>query len=729
MPSQMPPLLPSLAAHQQGYDSSGSPRASPGVSQAFPPAGAQFASQPFLPSSTAALGGIQYQVCGANSTQQRSYYSVDTGGGSPSSWQSPSPYAVHPPSTTPEYNPPTMSRHTSSHVAPSSQHNIHHGLPYGSVQDRSSPSFQIPSFHNLSATFSQQWSSSNSQWVGAESPQSDVHWPSDVMSMGVSSPSSGGSRPAALAQLSALVPTSDSCLNFHSPRRGVVTAPPGDGGGFRMVGANGVIESDLQMGYQDTASGRGGGSAASLGQYPASGLGIPPNTDAISLCDPLHQVLLEGASDQNIPRDGEGSSQTAEASVNISDWTDPEWMENFSDAYNENGPLDTNNRRVFQQPKRFHPPPRLIPTKDLRTEQQHSGAASEGSPGASRNSAPVGATASSSAAASAAEAASVKTRLRWTPELHDKFVDAVAQLGGPERATPKAVLRVMGVNGITIYHVKSHLQKYRLIPEASSEDARNDRKRNDNSLGPMDLTSSLQMTQALQMQMEVQKRLHEQLEIQRELQLRIEAQGQSLKMMLEAQAKASGGFIPRPELFCNASLPAVASEVPKSQVVPAQPSQASETAPQQSTNGSSPVRETSVKRARVEVPSMVIVPQEQFREAYNKQDGPKTGLFLHGCSAPPRDFAASCQSPPSLPPPPQLSLPSRLLLSIKGHSTDQTDGPSSSTSAPPPPPPITDDDGGGGATPQWHDASPQGGCMLQQPGSMTSTTTSLQASV
>jgi hypothetical protein len=53
-------------------------------------------------------------------------------------------------------------------------------------------------------------------------------------------------------------------------------------------------------------------------------------------------------------------------------------------------------------------------------------AASEGSPGASGTSA-------SAAAASAGDAASVKTRLRWTPELHEKFVDAVAQLGGSER--------------------------------------------------------------------------------------------------------------------------------------------------------------------------------------------------------------------------------------------------------------------------------------------------------
>jgi SHAQKYF class myb-like DNA-binding protein len=36
----------------------------------------------------------------------------------------------------------------------------------------------------------------------------------------------------------------------------------------------------------------------------------------------------------------------------------------------------------------------------------------------------------------------------------------VGQLGGADRATPKAVLQLMGVQGITIFHVKSHLQAW-----------------------------------------------------------------------------------------------------------------------------------------------------------------------------------------------------------------------------------------------------------------------------
>ncbi|KAL3741065.1 hypothetical protein ACJRO7_022221 [Eucalyptus globulus] len=160
-----------------------------------------------------------------------------------------------------------------------------------------------------------------------------------------------------------------------------------------------------------------------------------------------------------------------------------------------------------------------------------------------------------------------KQRLRWTNDLHERFVDAVAQLGGPDRrscgsntpliaccfiqdkwasrcgATPKGVLRVMGVAGLTIYHVKSHLQKYRLakyLPDSSSDGKNAEKKDSADIASNTDGSSGMQITEALKLQMEVQKRLHEQLEVQRQLQLRIEAQGKYLKKIIEEQQRLSG---------------------------------------------------------------------------------------------------------------------------------------------------------------------------------------------
>ncbi|XP_024369773.2 uncharacterized protein [Physcomitrium patens] len=121
-----------------------------------------------------------------------------------------------------------------------------------------------------------------------------------------------------------------------------------------------------------------------------------------------------------------------------------------------------------------------------------------------------------------------RTRLRWTDALHDRFVAAVAECGGPDRATPKSVLLAMGCPGITIYHVKSHLQKFRLQSEASTADSMRRRPRECFRLDPV-------VQAQMERHAEVQKLLRQELESQRELQVRIEHQHLQLQRMLEEQ--------------------------------------------------------------------------------------------------------------------------------------------------------------------------------------------------
>ncbi|KAK3143807.1 hypothetical protein QOZ80_4AG0305160 [Eleusine coracana subsp. coracana] len=140
-----------------------------------------------------------------------------------------------------------------------------------------------------------------------------------------------------------------------------------------------------------------------------------------------------------------------------------------------------------------------------------------------------------------------KPRLRWTPDLHERFVDAVTKLGGPDKATPKSVLRLMGMKGLTLYHLKSHLQKYRqgmqgkksIGRESANSGGFTARGISFSSAAPPcapaegNNTGEIPLTDALRYHVEVQRKLQEQLEVQKKLQMRIEAQGKYLKAILE----------------------------------------------------------------------------------------------------------------------------------------------------------------------------------------------------
>uniref|UniRef100_K4AMH2 HTH myb-type domain-containing protein n=1 Tax=Setaria italica TaxID=4555 RepID=K4AMH2_SETIT len=59
--------------------------------------------------------------------------------------------------------------------------------------------------------------------------------------------------------------------------------------------------------------------------------------------------------------------------------------------------------------------------------------------------------------------------LRWSDDLHMIFVKAVAYQGEAKSTALKETMEAMGVVGLTIQNIKSHLQRYREKCELSAE--------------------------------------------------------------------------------------------------------------------------------------------------------------------------------------------------------------------------------------------------------------------
>ncbi|PIA53396.1 hypothetical protein AQUCO_00900165v1 [Aquilegia coerulea] len=251
--------------------------------------------------------------------------------------------------------------------------------------------------------------------------------------------------------------------------------------------------------------------------------------------DTLQSIVKYSLPNNQNPRPSENSYRTCRSllgSEHSSPWQNKLVIDNAAlNRKNPSNPSEgSHNTRVAYNPfaSELDPPSfQLIPDKQ----------SAQTSPGVISY--------TSASPVSSRAAVSNKTRIRWTQDLHERFVECVNCLGGADKATPKGILKLMDSDGLTIFHVKSHLQKYRMakyIPE--SAEGKSDKKVPTSDTIKLDPKAGLHIAEALRLQLDVQMRLHEQLEIQRNLQVRIEEQGKQLKKMFDQQAKNSDLMCP-----------------------------------------------------------------------------------------------------------------------------------------------------------------------------------------
>ncbi|CAF2101888.1 unnamed protein product [Brassica napus] len=141
-----------------------------------------------------------------------------------------------------------------------------------------------------------------------------------------------------------------------------------------------------------------------------------------------------------------------------------------------------------------------------------------------------------------------KPRLRWTAELHERFVDAVTHLGGPDSTFSSSLSFLLLLHSFVLICISSDLESS-LTKEHSHGHSTNIRDTNrvvnrhrsiTHAASMLDLQRNVVFStphiigrNMNEMQMEVKRRIEEEVEVERQVNQRIEAQGKYMESMLE----------------------------------------------------------------------------------------------------------------------------------------------------------------------------------------------------